>query len=246
MIEKGLFQANCLGIVIPCYNEDKNLLTIIPLISGLLAREGIDYRIVIVDDCSKDNTWVVANSFKGEKVKAFRLDENLGKGAAIRQGIKLLNTEYLAFIDGDGDISAKFLVDGYRVLTNDTKIGCCVGSKRHVQSQVNYPYFRLLLSNIFSLYTRILFRIKIKDTQTGIKIFRKALLDDFIEKLTATGFAFDLELCVRMSRNGIEIVELPVLIDHSFESSVTLRSALQVLKDTLKLRMTLLFEKDAY
>ena len=95
------------------------------------------------------------------------------------------------------------------------------------------------------MYTRFLFRIKIKDTQTGIKIFRKVLLDDFIEKLTATGFAFDLELCVRMSRKGIDIIELPVRIDHSFESSVTLTSALQVLRDTLKLRIALLLEKDA-
>jgi glycosyltransferase involved in cell wall biosynthesis len=229
-----------IGIVIPCFNEEQNLETTVISLKRALEGSQVTYSIVIVDDYSTDNTFRVAKRVEGQYVKVKRLERNSGKGAAIKHGIKYLDTDFVSYVDADGDILVDSILRGYQLLLANEDLSACLGSKRHPESKVEYPRTRVLLSKIFSLYIRLLFNLNIKDTQTGVKVFRKSDLDGVIESLFSEGFAFDLELCVKLNARGAKMIEIPVDIKHSFDSTVNLQSAFLAIKDTLKIKLDLL------
>jgi hypothetical protein len=113
--------------------------------------------------------------------------------------------------------------------------GCdaVIGSKRHPQSEVAYPRFRRLQSAIYQVVVRLLFNLKIRDTQTGLKLFRRQVLEDTVPLLAIKKFAFDLELLVVAHQLGYRnICEAPIRLNYEFNSTVNLRAAYRVLWDT--------------
>lgn len=110
-----------------------------------------------------------------------------------------------------------------------------IGSKRHVESQVQYPIPRRIQSLAYQLLVRILFRLNVSDTQTGLKVFRGDLLRAVAPTVTSDGFAFDLELLVALHDAGATIVDGPVRLDYSFETTTGISSTIQVLRDTIQL-----------
>ena len=228
-----------LGIVIPCFNEEKRLKVTVTALQDSLKGSGISYLICIIDDFSTDQTWEIAKGLQNENIVVHRLEQNLGKGAAIKLGFQSLDTQFVSFVDADGDIAVDSILYGFRLLNNNPDYSGCIGSKRHSDSVVNYPPSRVFLSKIFSLYVRALFGLNIRDTQTGVKIFRKSDLQDIFETLFSEGFAFDLELCAKLCANHKKLVEIPVRIAHSFESTVTFKSATTAIKDTLRIKWEL-------
>jgi hypothetical protein len=123
-------------------------------------------------------------------------------------------------------------LDGLRkVLANDSDV--VIGSKRHPQSQVEYPKFRRFQSAIYQLVVRLLFNLNVRDTQTGLKLFRRQVLHEALPLLAIKKFAFDLELLVVAHQLGYrKILEAPISLDYQFESTVNLRAAWRVLWDT--------------
>ena len=230
-------QSGVLGVIVPCFNEESSLGITLAKLYKLLLQHEIQFRIVIVDDCSQDATWPVAQSFVGKNTIAVQVPVNSGKGAAIKLGLTNLETEYVAFIDADGDISIESIINGYNILLRDEKISACIGSKRHKDSKVFYPFTRVILSKVYNVFVRALFGLRLRDTQTGVKVFRRSALEDVISDVSSQGFAFDLELCVRFRQFGFEIVEIPVIIDHRFNSTVGLFSAYQMLVETIKVKI---------
>ena len=111
-----------------------------------------------------------------------------------------------------------------------------IGSKRHPESAVSYPPVRRLYSWGYQLLVRLLFRISIRDTQVGVKVFTRETLRDAIPYTTERGFVFDLELLSVAHRVGHRrIVEAPVSIGHQFTSAVHCRSAAQMLWSTISM-----------
>ena len=112
-----------------------------------------------------------------------------------------------------------------------------VGSKRHPASFVKYSIMRKILSYGYYLLIKFLFGIKIHDTQAGIKIFRKKVLEKVLPRLVEKRFAGDLETLVVASSLGFKrIFEAPIKLDYTLSpltSSATLRSIIGILQDTL-------------
>ncbi len=108
-----------------------------------------------------------------------------------------------------------------------------IGSKRHPDSKVSYPAFRRLQSSVYQLLVRALFGLAVRDTQTGLKLFRRQVLSEAIPLLAIKRFAFDLELLVVSRFLGYRnICEAPITLNYKFESTVDLRAAWWVLWDT--------------
>ena len=89
-----------------------------------------------------------------------------------------------------------------------------IGSKLHRDSRLNYPLKRKIMSYGYYMILRILFHLDIKDTQTGVKLFRAEVIKPIAQELTTTGYAFDIEILARASRMGCRIVEMPVTVDY--------------------------------
>jgi len=109
-----------------------------------------------------------------------------------------------------------------------------LGSKRHPLSDVHYPLIRRVLSWTYHALGRVLFRVKVSDTQTGLKLVRREVLLAVLPRMLEKRYAFDLELLVVARMLGYSrVFEAPVRIDYRFSSQVDARAAARILLDTL-------------
>jgi hypothetical protein len=129
----------------------------------------------VVSDGSTDQTVRIAAGFTDRGVRVIEYPDNGGKGHALRVGLAERRGEYVAFMDADGDIGAEALRP-FLTLMDTYHPDVILGSKRHPLSEVDYPPARRLMSWVYHKLTRVLFRVNVRDTQTGIKLVRREVL----------------------------------------------------------------------
>ena len=144
--------------------------------------------------------------------------------------------DYIAFIDAGMEIDP----NGISMLLEHLEwynADIIVGSKRHLASVVQYPWDRKILSWGYYLLVRWLFGIKVKDTQPGIKIFKRKVLEKILPRLVVKKYAFDIEMLAVAHRKGFtRIYEAPIKLKHKFGSvtnAATLNTIWHMLSDTL-------------
>jgi len=223
-----------LSIIIPAYNEQKNITKTINNLVNNLDSINRPYEIIIVSDGSKDKTFEYANRLKSSKIKAFEYFPNHGKGYALTFGTKHASGDVVTFIDAGGDFDAEH-IDKFIKLMEVFDADIVIGSKRHPASQVNYPFLRRVYSKIYQLMIRLLFNLRISDTQAGLKVFKKKVLDDVLPRVLVKKYAFDLELLVIAKRLGYtRIFEAPVKMDfNSVTSGINFKAIYYIIVDTL-------------
>jgi glycosyltransferase involved in cell wall biosynthesis len=205
-----------LSVVIPAFNEGERIARTLKETSSCLKAYFRSFEIIIVDDGSRDKTAAAAKAAikslrLGDRAHVISYPVNQGKGWALRQGTLAARGECIAFFDADLDIAPQHIVDYYCVLQREDA-DAVVASKRHPESQLTYARSRVIISNIYYWFNRIFFRLNIKDTQTGMKVFRRQILLAVLPRLLGKRFAFDLELLVNIRRLGGEINSQPVTI----------------------------------
>jgi len=205
--------AGKLSVIMPAYNEEERILHSIQETCAFLDSVGCDYEIIVVDDGSQDATHENATKAdpSARRVKVLHYDLNMGKGHALKYGFQHVTGDLVAFLDADLDLHPRQLETLYQVMRH-SQADVVIGSKRHPQSKVDYPWHRKLVSTVFFWLVRILFGLRIRDTQTGIKLFKYRVLRDAFPRLQVRRYAFDLELLVAASRFGYQIAEAPVTI----------------------------------
>ena len=87
-----------------------------------------------------------------------------------------------------------------------------IGSKRHPNSKLNYPLGRKIISSGYFFLINLLFNLPIRDTQTGLKLFKYEVLKKIFPKILIKNFAFDLEILANVHRLGYQIAEAPVVL----------------------------------
>ena len=222
-----------LSIVVPFYNPGPALLQHLEELVDVLEAKRVSFEIIAVSDGSTDESWGLVSSANFKSVRALAIAKNVGKGGALRVGLNCGRGRYLGFIDSDGDIPAKVLERFVDEIRNNSP-AILTGSKRHSDSQVVYPPLRRVYSVGFQLLLRVLFRLSVRDTQTGVKLIRRDVIAQVLPLMVEKRFAFDLELFVVAKHLGYDQVdELPVVIKERFTSTVSWRSVKGMLLDTL-------------
>ncbi len=224
-------------IIIPAYNEENNILFTIKETKNVLEAFGHSYEILIVDDGSTDNTYGKVQEYLSENksiVKIQIYSPNRGKGFALKYGFGFTNSRYVLFLDADLDLHPSHLLDLFKIM-KDSGADVVIGSKLHKESILAYPKFRKFLSNSYYHIIRFLFRLPIKDTQTGIKLFKHEVLSNSLPSVILERYAFDLELLVAVLKKGFKIAEAPVNLKTSRTfGRVGLPDAVRVFADTLR------------
>ena len=207
------------SIIVPAYKQGKTIKKDLENIYESMEKTRWDFELILVDDGSSDNTYKEAKKIKKENIKAFRYNENLGKGWAVRYGMARSDGDLIAFIDSGMDINPNNIS---MVLEHMEWYGSdiIVGSKRHSASKVNYSLLRRIYSEGYFRIVQILFGLKIRDTQTGLKIFKRQVLEKVMPRLMVKAFAFDIELLAVANHLGFtKIHEAPVEIDLKFRKN---------------------------
>lgn len=236
VIEQPLLAVpDLLSVIVPAYNcntIDRDLIGIQKYLEEL----NRPYEIICIVDGvknEKDNTPDLAKSIRGPRIKVYPYRENRGKGYAVRFGMARARGGIIAFIDAGSDLSASGIglaLEHMRWYKADV----IVGSKRHHASRVEYPLKRKILSFLVQRATRLLFGLDISDTQTGLKVFRREVLEKVLPRLLVKRWAFDLEMLAVAHRLGFaRIYESPVEIQFNFASNVGMDSVMNFVNDFL-------------
>lgn len=220
-----------ISVIVPAYREGRAIASNLLRLTQALGQTGSTWEVIVVVD-GDPTTWAAAKTCAISGVRVLGYSQNRGKGFALRYGISGARGRLVTIIDSDMEIAPEEigrmagLLDLYRA-------DIVVGSKRHPLSEVQYPWARRVQSLAYQLLVRTLFRVRVRDTQTGLQMFRREVADRVVDAALVKRFAFDLELLVLANHFGYKrIIECPVKIDYQFRSTTNFRAVFAVLWDT--------------
>lgn len=225
-----------LSVIIPTYRQARTIEKDLIQIESVLKLIRYDYEIICVIDGREDRSYQKAKKLKHKKLNVISYPHHKGKGYAVRFGMARAKGNIIAFIDAGMEIDPNGLsmilehMEWYRA-------DIIVGSKRHPASQVNYPSNRKIISLAYQIFVRFFTGLNVRDTQAGLKIFRRPVLEKVLPRLLIKAYAFDLELLAVAHHLGFKrIFEAPVKLDYDFSGlthASTRKAMKQAFVDTL-------------
>ena len=224
-----------LSLITPVVNGAGYIASSVQTIVSTLEATGRSFEVIVVCDGSTDGTPAEAASSGDERIRVIDYAQNAGKGYAICVGITHARGRFVGWLDADLDIAPEAIVRALHTL----ELGdadAAIGSKRHPESQVAYPLKRQILSAGYYTLVRFLLRVRVRDTQTGAKLFRREVLDTVAPLLLIKQYAFDLELLAVAAEFGFDrFEEVPVELRYrSFTGTgITTRAVRSMFVDTL-------------
>lgn len=225
-----------ISIVLPAYNEaeaiEHNVLEVVDTFSKL----DYGFEVIVVDDGSADDTYlgaIKAKSSHPERVRVVRYDVNRGKGSALICGASYAKGDIVAFLDADMDLHPSQLPQLISQLET-TGTDVVIGSKRHPLSNVDYPRYRWVLSAGFFVLIRMFFGLPLRDTQTGIKVFRREVVESVFPLILAKRYAFDVEVLAVAHHLGYRISDAPITLRFGRKfSRIRIADVFHTMRDTL-------------
>ena len=234
-------QKPLISVIMPVYNLSRIVTYSIKAVEELMRASGYKYEIIVVDDGSKDDTYThILMSQRTHTIRVFRLPNNMGKGVALIYGFKKSRGDIVVFYDGDLDIDPRqitLLVSALRITNSDIVIT----SKWHPQSKLIATPLRRFLSKSFYALVRLLLGLRVSDTQTGAKAFRKTALGEITRYLTTRRYAFDVELLTAATMLGFRIIEVPapwgIKLTSRFKTGEIIKMFLDITAITYRFRV---------
>ena len=212
--------APSISLIIPAYKQERTILKDVKNLVAIMQDLPNKYEILIVIDGMVDKTHQKLKRLKADNVRVIEYEKNIGKGNAIKTGALEANGDIVGFIDAGMDINP----EGITMLLNHMQwydADIIIGSKLHPVSQVSYPFSRRILSWGYRNFTRTLFGFKVKDSQVGLKFYKRKVVQDVFPRLRVKKFAFDIEILAISYRLGYrKIYEAPVKLDFRGVSSI--------------------------
>jgi len=193
-----------LSVLMPIYNEENTLAQIIKKIIEV----PIEKEIIMVDDCSTDNTKNILRKYENIKnIKIIYLSKNRGKGYAIRIAIKHISGDIAIIQDADLEYEPNDYLKLIEPISN--KQEKVIYGSRFLNKKNKHSYFRFYLGGLLVTFvTNILFRQHLTDEPTCYKVFDVQVLKSIA--LKCTRFEFCPEITAKISKKGIKIKEIPI------------------------------------
>jgi glycosyltransferase involved in cell wall biosynthesis len=212
-------------LVLPCFNEGSRIAASLATLDSWF---GSAAEIIVIDDGSSDDTTRRAEEFSAmhPNVRVHQLAHG-GKGKAIRTAIPLASCDRVLLTDADLAYDRDSI---RRVLDALSAADMAAGSRRHAGSRYSVPvnlfgflYRRHLVGLTFNMFVRSLLSVTTRDTQCGLKGFRREALDSMAPSLSADGFTIDVEMLLVARALGLRLAEVPVHVTYySAKSSAKL------------------------
>ena len=242
-------------ISLPAYNEEQSLEPLLNDIGNVMNELNIDYKILILDDGSTDNTLKILNSFSKKLpliIKKHNVNQGLGKtlNDLFKESARITNDEDIIItFDADNTHKPKHIPlmlphfkEGYNLV---------IASRfRKGSKEIGFPLHRILLSQISSLLLRVIFPIKgVKDYTCGYRAYKSSLLKKAVEKynenlITFKGFPGVSEILIKLNELDLKAKEIPLILRYDFKKGKSKMKLLSTIKEYFKLIYYFKFKKN--
>jgi len=210
--------ANRFLVVLPTYNESRNLPQIVPAILSQDPR----LEVLVVDDNSPDGTGAIADSLSTTlaRVHVLHRPGKQGLGKAYLAGFAWgLAQGYDLLFEMDADFShdPKFLPELIRAIEAGADLALGSRYKAGV-NVINWPMSRLLLSSGANLYARLVTGMPLTDSTGGFKCFRRRVLETIpLDRVKSNGYSFQIEMSYRAWKKGFRLTEVSIIFTDRVE-----------------------------
>ena len=223
-------------VIVPAYNEEARLPWTLAGLAKFLDAWKVDYRVLVANDGSSDNTAALADGF-GPRFSTLTLVPQGGKGRAVRAAMLQATGRIVSFTDADLPFDLDALKVGYEWINAgqcDIVFGArdIVGASRVVTRKI----MRRIATRMFRALMQQLISREVSDTQCGLKVFRRQAAVEIFSRTTIDGFAFDAEVVLLTHRLNLPFRRVPVTLVNDYGSALSLRRhTLPMIVDVLKL-----------
>ena len=238
-----------ISLFIPFYNFGKLVDIALEEYYNALLQLGCDFEIFIIDDHSPDKFYRFNPSINdiqqapGKEIKYIYYDKGPSRRENLAKSFYLAKHEIICFIDADLDYNIPSLLKAARLL-KEASYDMVIGSRYVRGAKIKRRLARRIISLLYNLTIRLLFRSNVRDHQCGLKIFRKSRVMPIIDKMGyddkfIRGWLWDAELLVRAQREKLKIIEIPIEWHDSDVSTFNIFRELRMLRAIIKLKKEL-------
>lgn len=203
-----------LSLIIPAYNEEKKIERDIHQAFAYFKQKKIKGEVIVSTDGVTDNTNNIVRSLRKEfpDLKLIAKKEKIGKGAAIKRGVKKASGKYIMFADAGYCVPFKFIDTGIEKLEEGYDLALGNRGDRQTIIKIKQPFYRKAGSVAFSFLIKYILGVptSIKDTQCGFKIYKHEIAKRLFSDLKTDGMMFDLEHILRAKKYNFKIAVFPI------------------------------------
>lgn len=228
------------SLIIPTYNEKKNIPILISMINSYLTEKNIEYEIIIVDDNSPDETYKVIETLIplfNNKLKLLKRPGKMGLGSAYIDGFSLTEGEYIFLLDADFSHHPKFLYDFIEKQQKE-KSDIVTGS-RYIGNGGVYGWSlkRKIISRGANFFSSFFLKPHVSDLTGSFRLYSRKAFETLLKKVKNIGYAFQMEIIIRAQYEGFKISEVPItFVDRIHgESKLTMKEIFLFFQTVLKL-----------
>jgi len=198
-----------LSLVLACYNEAEHLRESFREILDVLLGLHRPFEVIFVDDSSRDDTRLILREITeanpGLDLRVILHETNRGRGNTVADGFRAARGEIAGFLDVDLEVHARYIPSLVRAIER----GADVATVRRIYAFQLGSLDRYLMSRGYSWLVRSLLGVRIRDTETGYKFFRRERLLPVLDEIRDPGWFWDTEFMVRAEVRGLRIEEIP-------------------------------------
>ncbi len=195
-----------LTIVIPVYNEKEGIEKTIQHLDQIKRDADFDMEIILVNDGSDDGTEEILGKLSSGDYRVINHPKNRGYGAALKTGINVAKSCYIAITDADGTYPNERIPKFFHEML-DKNLDMLVGAR--TGANVKIPLIRKPAKWVLNVLANYLTNVKIPDINSGLRIMRKSVVERFINILP-DGFSFTTTITLAMLTNGYAVKYIPI------------------------------------